>query len=108
MKRILIFICLLNLSTIAFAQRDTIRLDFKNINTGALKMGPHSYLVYFRNGKDSSRVKYQFWRRNAELTEFRGKKSIRITQQWEDNDTVLHTAISYCDLKTFCLVYQEV
>ncbi len=59
------------------------------------------YLVYFKMGKDSSRIKYQFWSRKVDFLSYQGREAISITQEWEDNQTVVHKVYSVCDKKTF-------
>lgn len=107
MKQLFVLIGLL-FSTFVQAQSDTVRLNYENINTRAIHTGTHTYLVYFKNGKDGNRIKYQLWDRTVDIVEFRGKRTIRISQQWEDSDTLFHTALSYCDFETFSPVYQDV
>src|SRR5262249_26274650 len=86
---------------------DTVRIDASKIRTSALIPGVHRYLVYFKNGKDSSRVKYQLWTRKIEFLFYEGRQAIKIEQQWENNTKVFHTVTSYCDRKTFAPLYQE-
>jgi hypothetical protein len=101
-------LAMLCIGVISTAQKaDTIKIDASNVNTSALKSGVHQYLVYFRNGKDSSRVNYQFWTREIEFTDFAGKKAVRIKQVWEENKSVIHTVNSYCDRKDFSPLYHE-
>jgi len=107
MKKLL-FLGLVVLASLAGrAQKDTIVLNSKNINIRALMPGVNRYLVYFKNGKDSSRIKYQFWTRKVDFISYRGRKAISIQQEWEDNDTVFHTVSSICDGQTFAPLYQE-
>jgi hypothetical protein len=87
--------------------RDTVRIDASKIRTGALIRGVHRYLVYFKNGKDSSRIKYQMWTREIDLVTYEGREAISIKQEWESNTKVFHTVTSFCDRKTFAPLYQE-
>lgn len=86
---------------------DTIRIDASKVNTSVLTPGVHQYLVYFKNGKDSSRVNYQFWTREIELTEFEGRKAIRIKQVWEDNKSIIHRVNSVNDRNDFSPLYHD-
>lgn len=86
---------------------DTISIDASDINTKALIPGTHRYLVYFKMGKDSSRTKYQLWSRTIEFIEYNGKEAISVKQEWEDNDTIMHTAKTILDKKTFATWYHE-
>lgn len=91
----------------AQAQKDTIYLDAGNIRTHVLKPATNHYLVYFKNGKDSSRIRYQLWTRKTDTAHFNGQQAITITQVWEDNDTVFHKVFSVCDAQTFAPLYQD-
>jgi len=86
---------------------DTIRIDASQVNPKVLKAGTHQYLVYLRNGKDSSRTNYQFWSRDIQFVEYQGKKAVRISQVWEDHKAVIHKVNSVCDAKTFAPLYHE-
>lgn len=88
-------------------QTDTVRIDPSRINTSVLNPGVHRYLVYFKNGKDSSRVKYQFWTRTIGFVSYQGHDAISIRQEWENSSKIFHTATSYCDRTTFAPLYQE-
>lgn len=91
-----------------FAQKsDTIRIDGSKVNTSVLLPGIHQYLLYFKNGPDSSRINFQLWTREIELTDYEGKKAIRIKQKWEDNKAVIHTVNSVNDRKDFSPLYHE-
>jgi hypothetical protein len=103
-----ILIAGLTLTTTASAQKkDTILINASKVNTKVLKPGTHRYLVYFKNGKDSSRKNYQMWNRIIDFVNYQGKDAISITQEWEDNDTVIHKAYSVCDRKSFEPLFQE-
>jgi len=86
---------------------DTVRIDPSKVNTSDLIPGIHRYLVYFKNGKDSSRVKYQFWTRVIDFVRYEGRDAISVKQKWENNSEVFHTVTSYCDRKTFAPLYQQ-
>lgn len=86
---------------------DTVRIDASQINTNALIPGIHQYLVYFKNGKDSSRVRYQLWTRIIAFEQYRGRDAISVKQVWENNSEVFHTVTSYCDRKTFAPLFQQ-
>jgi hypothetical protein len=95
-------------SQYTFAQKkDTIIIDGAKVKTGYLKPGMNRYLVYFKMGKDSSRTKYQFWSRKVDFLSYQGHDAISITQEWEDNQTVVHKVYSVCDKKTFAPLYHE-
>jgi len=88
-------------------QKDTLKINASAINTKVLIPDTHRYLVYFKNGKDSSRKNYQFWSRKIEFVQYKGKDAVSVTQVWENNDTIFHTAYAVCDKKTFAPLYQE-
>lgn len=95
-------------SLISHAQNtDTVTIDASKVNTQVLINGVHRYLVYFKNGKDSSRVRYQLWTRKIDRITYQNKPAISVTQEWENNDTVFHTVYTVCDEKTFAPLYQQ-
>lgn len=106
MKGFLTFVMLFLIHT-AQAQHDTIFIQPSMINTTVLKPGVSRYLVYFQNGRNAPRSKYQLWTRTISHEEMEGHPAIRIKQEWVDNDTVIHTTNSYSDEKTFQPYYHE-
>jgi hypothetical protein len=106
-KLYLIFYLLL-LSVFGAAQKmDTIIIDASKVDTKVLLPGTHTWLVYFKMGKDSSRKMYQLWSRKVDFIQYNNKDAIGITQVWEDNDTIIHTVNSVCDRKTFAPLLHE-
>ena len=96
------------LTVSAFAQsKDTIAISGKNISTKALKNGSNHYLVYFKMKKDATRTQTQFWTRNIERIDYNGKAAIKITQEWEDKDSIVHTVTSVCDETTMQPYYHQ-
>ena len=107
-KLLFLFFLLIGTSASTFSQNaDTVIIKPSDVNTGVLKPGVHRYLVYFKNGKDSSRVNYQFWTREIALLDYQGKKAISVKQEWEDNKSVVHTVYSVSDKKSFKPLYHE-
>ena len=105
---LLLPVVLLLYSGNVFSQKnDTITIDASKVNTSVLKAGVHRYLVYFKNGKDSSRIKYQVWTRAINFITYKDKQAISVTQEWEDNDTVIHKVYAVCDRKSFAPLYHE-
>lgn len=92
--------------TITAQKNDTIIIKPSDVNTKVLKPGMHRWLVYFKMGKDSSRSRYQLWSRRIDLLPYQGKDAISVTQEWENNDTVIHTVYTVCDRKDFSTLYQ--
>lgn len=88
-------------------QSDTIIIDASKVNTSVLIPGTHRYLVYFKMGKDSSRKMYQLWSRSIAYTNYESKEAISVTQEWEDNDTVIHKTYSVLDKEDFATLYHE-
>lgn len=106
--RKLLFIALTFFSFLVRAQKtDTVIIDASKVNTKAILSGEHRYLVYFKNGKDSSRTRYQMWTRKVERLNYQNRPAISVTQEWENNDTVFHTVYTVCDEKTFAPLYQK-
>jgi len=86
---------------------DTIKIDASTVNTKFLIPGIHHYLVYSKNGKDSSRKNYQFWTRKIEFIKYNERDAISVTQEWENNDTILHKSYAVCDRKTFAPLFHQ-
>ena len=96
-----LFLSIFFSASASYSQQDTITIDASSINTRHLIPGTHRYLVYFKMGKDSSRKNYQLWSRTIDFVQQDGKERIRVTQEWEDNDTIIHRANTLLDDKTF-------
>jgi len=86
---------------------DTIKITEKNINTDYLREGTHRYLVYVKMNKNASRTFVQFWTRKIEKTTIGDRPVIKISQEWEDKDTVIHTTTSVSDAKTLKPITHE-
>jgi hypothetical protein len=86
---------------------DTVTIDASKVNTSVLIPGTHRYLVYFKMGKDSSRKMYQVWSRSIASLQYEGNDAISVTQEWEDNDTVIHKTYSVLNKKNFATLYHE-
>ncbi|MEO8172104.1 MAG: hypothetical protein ABI581_03440 [Sediminibacterium sp.] len=108
MKPYVLFILLFaTLSFTVCAQKnDTLVIKPADVNTKVLKPGTHRWLVYFKMGKDSSRSRYQLWSRKIDFLQYKGKDAISVTQEWENNDTIIHTVHTVCDRKDFSTLYQ--
>ena len=102
---IFLFFCTTNT---CFSQKtDTVIIDPSKVNTKVLKPGVHRWLVYFKNGKDSSRTNFNLWTRNIDFITYKGREAISVTQEWEDNTSITHKVYSVCDRKTFAPLYQD-
>jgi hypothetical protein len=102
---IIIFCCTGNSG---FSQKmDTVVIDPSKVNTKVLKPGVHRWLVYFKNGEDSSRTNFNLWTRSIDFITFKGRDAISVTQEWEDNTSITHKVYSVCDRKTFAPLYQD-
>lgn len=88
-------------------KRDTVTIDASRVNTRVLKPGVNRYLVYFKNGRDSSRIAYQLWTRAVDTVSYRGRPAISIRQEWEDNNSVTHRVYSVSDRKTFAPLFHD-
>ncbi|MBN8699616.1 MAG: hypothetical protein J0L54_08375 [Chitinophagales bacterium] len=107
-QRVSILGIMLVIGSVTNAQKaDTITIDASKVNTSVLIPGTHRYLVYFKMGKDSSRKMYQLWSRTIGNTNYEGKEAITVTQEWEDNDTVVHKTYSVLDKNSFATLYHE-
>ncbi|MBN8674313.1 MAG: hypothetical protein J0L56_09270 [Chitinophagales bacterium] len=86
---------------------DTVVIDASKIDTRVLIPGTHRYLVYFKLGKDSSRKMYQLWSRSIAFIQYENKEAVSVTQEWEDNDTVVHKTYSVLNRDDFATLYHE-
>lgn len=99
---------LLFVTSFNYAQkRDTIFITPAQINSGVLQEGTHRYLVYFKMGPSATRTQTQFWTRTITRTNYNGKPSIEIKQEWEDKDSIMHTVRSISDARTMQPVYHH-
>lgn len=80
---------------------DTIIISPGQINTSVIKEGVKRYLVYFTKGNHTPRTDVQFWTREVERSSVNGIPLINIRQKWEHKDSIVHTATSVSDGKTF-------
>lgn len=78
-KVIVSIVCLLIVAQSFAQKRDTIEIKATDVNTRFLLPGTHQYLIYFKNGADSSRIRFQFWTRTIEFTKYNGKDAILIS-----------------------------
>ncbi|SKA06803.1 hypothetical protein [Sediminibacterium ginsengisoli] len=106
MKKLIPAVCLL-LSTFSLKASDTVYVKASDLNTRVLIPGTHRWLVYFKMGKDSTRKLYSLWTRKIDLLQYEGRNAISVTQEWEDKDSVSHTAYTVCDSKDFSTLYHE-
>jgi hypothetical protein len=91
-----------------FAQKkDTVVITPNHLEIKRIQPGTQRWLVYFKMGKDSSRTSFSIWTRTIDFIQYKGKESIRIRQEWENNDTIYHIATSICDRKSFAPYFHE-
>lgn len=104
---LLLIVSFLFATSLNAQKNDTILISEKMVDTKVLKPGIHRWLIYFKMGKDSSRTRYQLWTRKIDRIQYKGKTAISVTQEWENNDSVFHTAYTVCDFKNFAPLFQE-
>jgi hypothetical protein len=109
MKKMIMLMVIYSFMTFqGYSQKpDTVIIDASKVNTKVLVPGTHRYLIYFKLGKDSSRKMYQLWSRSIAFINYENKEAISVTQEWEDNDTVVHKTYSVLDKKDFATMYHE-
>lgn len=88
-------------------KKDTIKITPDLVNTKVLIPGTHRWVVYFKVGVDSPRTMFNIWTRSIDNTNHKGKEAIRVTQVWEDKDSVFHTTRSILDAKDFRSLYHQ-
>jgi hypothetical protein len=87
---------------------DTVRVLPAALDVGLLSSGTRTYLVYFKKGKDSSRISQSIWSRKTERLIYNGRQALAVTQRWDASDGGYHTAYSVCDSKTFEPLFHRV
>ncbi|GHN00745.1 hypothetical protein WSM22_22340 [Cytophagales bacterium WSM2-2] len=107
MKTVLFFLPLIILVFLelivveVFAQPgDTMVIKSENLVLSNINYGRHTYLVYNKRTKEGPAVRLTLVKINVEAKTYNGKPAVSITQQW-DQDTVIHTATTVLDQKTF-------
>jgi hypothetical protein len=103
------FIALLLFSTheLYAQKKDTVKITSAHLNTRVLREGTHRYLVYFKMAKDSVRTQTQFWTRTIQRINYNGIPAIKVDQQWEDKDSIMHIVTSISDAKTMQPLYHN-
>lgn len=102
------FVMLLFFTDSLHAQKkDTIQITAASLNSKILTEGTHRYLVYFKMKKDSVRTQTQFWTRTIKRVDYNGIPAIKITQEWEDKDSIMHIAKSISDAKTMQPLFHQ-
>ena len=107
-ERVFSLVLLILMSALAQSQQyDTIKIDAAKLRIKQLNTGRHEWLVYTKAGKDSSRKRFMIWRRDAAWVDYNSKKAIKIVQEWESNDTIVHKAQSICNADSFSPLWQK-
>lgn len=99
MKKIFSFLPVLFLFNTAMAG-DTTRISMGMLESMVLKPGTNRYFVYIKMDKTRPPVYKQLWTRKVSQTIIDGRKFISVSQSWEDQDSVIHTAESVNDART--------
>ncbi|ULQ55902.1 hypothetical protein KJS94_14725 [Flavihumibacter rivuli] len=95
-------------SSVGFAQKnDTLLVDPSVLKTQYLKPGTSRYLVYFKMKPDAPRSYLQIWNRTISRSTYNGNEVFTINQVWEDKDSIVHTALSHSDARTFQTLYHQ-
>src|SRR6185312_15216169 len=107
MKSILVVQLLLLLTLSAVAKNiDTINVQPKNLDLKSLQMGNYSYVVFFKKTKSSPSSQIFLVKINVAATQYHNKPAYVIKQQW-DLDTVVHSAYSVFDAKSFSTILHD-
>jgi hypothetical protein len=101
------FFASLLLALSAFTQNDTITINASNVNTKFIKPSNNRYLVYFKMKENAPRTFVQFWTRSIDTTTYNNTKAFKITQSWEDKDSIMHTTNSIVDANSFTSFYHN-
>lgn len=83
--------------------KDTVTISAANLKFDNLKFGQASYLVYNKKTKDSYAEGMYLVNINIESINYKLNPAIKITQQWEGKDTIIHrayTVINRADYST--------
>jgi hypothetical protein len=86
---------------------DTLYISSKDIITYLLREDTHRYLVYYKMSKASVRSQTKFWLGNIKRFDYNGTPEILITQEWEDNYSIMHILKLISDTKTLQPLYNK-
>jgi hypothetical protein len=100
MKKTLVLLFHFAALTIYAQKGDTLSVGPDNLKLNNLNFGNQWYLIYFKKTKDSPANGMTLVKINVQRQVENGKPVTAVTQQW-DKDTVVHTAVTRFDAKTF-------
>lgn len=86
---------------------DTIVIQAKDLELKNIKNGNFSYLVYNKKSKESPIGKTYLVKMKVESKIYNNKPAIAITQKWESEGDVIHTAYTVFDAKDFSTLFHD-
>lgn len=96
-------------ATPSFAQTkgDTLVIGAKDLQLKNLKTGNSTYVVYNKKTKESPAEKIVLVKIKAESTTYNNKPAFAVTQQWDSDGSVAHTAYTVFDAKDFSTLLHD-
>lgn len=93
----------------SFAQTkgDTLVIQAKDLELKNLKIGNSAYIVYNKKTKQSPAEKIVLVKIKTESTIHNNKPAIAVSQQWDLDGTVIHTAYTVFDAKDFSTLLHD-
>ncbi|TSJ44466.1 hypothetical protein FO440_09890 [Mucilaginibacter corticis] len=108
MKKIIIPILLITLSTSGYAQTDTIRLPGKALNTAWLKPGMRQYMIVITDPRTPKSRFLWYWMREIKKEQRSGQLVFTTTQHWYASDTLRYRqAYSINRASDFAPIYHK-
>lgn len=106
---VLILAALFAAASSAFAQTkgDTIVVEAKDLIAKNLPSGNLAYIVYRKKTKQSPSENIVLVRIKVEPKPYNNKPSVAITQQWESDGNIVHTAYTVLDAKDFSTLLHD-
>ena len=108
MKSLLSTVLFIFITTLTYAQVDTVyHLDSKLIKKH-LKAGPNQYLVFIQRRGDPRQTYTTVWSRDVKFVNRNGNELIEISQKWYGSDTArVRTVYSLMNASDFSPVYHR-
>src|SRR5579872_3648622 len=100
---LLLVACVISLSA---KTTDTLHVQPNDLDLKSLQKGNYSYVVYFKKTKESPSTRIFLVNIDVAAETYHNKPAYVIKQRW-DLDTVVHSAYSVFDAKTFATVLHD-
>ncbi len=109
-KKLTIILSLIFSTSISFANlklKDTIKINSNHLLSKELPLGKSNYIVYIKRDKNGPALNVTFVEMEVSKTAYKDKKVYKITQQWSEKDTLLHTSETMLDEANLATIYHK-